>query len=162
MFQPHAILHPTDFSELSRHAYPVALDLARQYGARLVLLHVTHPPRPGDISYGEIATELEPEGYLNHLVKELQEFCPPLPNVQAEGPAPGASVEYVVREGEPAHEIVTVAQAFGCDLIVITTHGRTGLNRLLLGSTAERVIRLSRCPVLAIKAPEPNAPARPT
>jgi nucleotide-binding universal stress UspA family protein len=66
-------------------------------------------------------------------------------------------VERRLEEGDPATQIVRVAQETGCDLIVLGTHGRTGLDRLLMGGVAEQVVRLASCPVLTLKAPFPNA-----
>jgi nucleotide-binding universal stress UspA family protein len=142
MFQPHVILHPTDFSERSRYAFQVAVDLARQNRARLVLLHVAHPPGPEDVSYAEAASELQPEGYHRRLGLQMRQFLPPPADLK---------VEYVVREGAPADEIVEAARQHHGDLLVIGTHGKTGLSRVLLGSTAERIVRLAPCAVLTIK-----------
>ncbi len=144
MFPPHVILHPTDLAESSRHAFQTAVDLARHHHARLVLLLVAHPPRLGELSYAEAATELQPEGLFRRLGLEMRQALPAPPDVP---------LEYLVRQGSPAPEVAAVARELGADLIVIATHGRTGLNRLLLGSTAEQILRQAPCAVLITKAP---------
>jgi nucleotide-binding universal stress UspA family protein len=144
MFQPRVILHPTDFSDRSAHALGIAADLARQHGAKLLIVHVAETLGPENVTYGEVATQLEPAGYRQRILDDLRRSVP--------APA-GVSVQYLVAEGDPAEEIDRVARERGCDLIVLGTHGRTGLGRLLTGSVAERVVRLAACPVLTVKLP---------
>jgi universal stress protein A len=137
MFQPRVILHPTDFSDRSAHALGIAADLARQHGAKLLILHVAETLGPENVTYGEVATQLEPAGYRQRVLDDLRKSVPA---------PPGVSVEYLVAEGDPAEEIDRVARERGCYLIVLGTHGRTG-------SVAERVVRLAACPVLTVKLP---------
>jgi universal stress protein A len=144
MFRPRAILHPTDFSDCSGYAFHIAVDLARQNQAALLVLHVAETLGPENVTYGEAASQLEPEAYRQRLEDELRRRVP--------APA-GLHVDHVLAAGEPAREIERVAREHSCDLIVMGTHGRTGLSRLLVGSVAELVIRLAPCPVLTAKLP---------
>jgi nucleotide-binding universal stress UspA family protein len=139
------ILHPTDFSRNSESAFHMACALARDYGARLVLLHVKPLPT---VAYGEFGA-LPPEA-TDHL-EELKER---LARVQADDSA--IAVDRYVVEGEIAWEILRMAGEVKCDLIVMGTHGRGGLGRLLMGSVAELVVRKAGCPVLTVKNPVPE------
>jgi nucleotide-binding universal stress UspA family protein len=133
------ILVPIDWSEPSDRAFRLAASLARDHAARLLLLHVV--PLPA-VMYGP-----PPESYLGHVLEGLSRLKPADPKVRT---------EYSVGEGDPAAVILDTARGGSCDLIVMGTHGRTGLNRLVLGSVAERVVRKAPCPVLTVRA---NAPA---
>ena len=139
MLSLQTILHPTDFSSHSEFAYRVARALARFYKARLVVLHVL--PAPPFIPPGErewlsgAAGDRHPKEWAK--LREL-------------------SRHWRLRQGRPASEIITVAKGVDCDLIVMGTHGRTGLRRTLLGSVAEDVLRHAPCPVLTVR------PALPT
>jgi nucleotide-binding universal stress UspA family protein len=145
MLPIRTILHPTDFSPQSAHAYQLACALARDYRARLVLLHV-HPP---EIVYGEgYVLPPDPAVVLKELEQELDHLPPP---------DPGIRVDRVFKEGDPVTDILATARETGCDLIVMGTHGRTGVGRLLMGSVAEAVLRRAPCPVLTLKAPLPGA-----
>jgi nucleotide-binding universal stress UspA family protein len=144
VFQPRTILHPTDFSSPAQAALDLAADLARQYGAALLILHVADTLGPEKLTFAEAATELEPESYRQHLERDLRELVPA---------PPGVSVRYLLAEGKPAKEISRIAKEQNCDLIVLGTRGRGGLEHLLLGSTAERVVHLAPCPVLVTKGP---------
>ncbi len=136
------ILHPTDFSELAGHAFHMACALARDYGARLIVCHVYQPP---PVAYGEFGvTPPPPEDAPESLRERLAHIHP------AEE---GVDVQHYLLEGDPADEIIELGRDSQCDLIVMGTHGRTGLGRLLMGSVAERVMRRAPCPVLTIKAP---------
>jgi nucleotide-binding universal stress UspA family protein len=137
------ILHPTDFSESSEAAFALACALARDHRCRLVVLHVIEVPVAAYLS-GVLVPE--PETELNKVWANLRELRP----------ADSATlVQHRLVEGEPANEIVRVAAEMDCDLIVVGTHGRTGLKRLPLGSVAETVLRRAPCPVLTIKVPVP-------
>ncbi|HEY8505794.1 MAG TPA: universal stress protein [Gemmataceae bacterium] len=146
MLPIRTVLHPTDFSENSAFALRLASSLARDYGGRLIVLHVAPPAIVG---YGEGAVPPEPEGYMDMLREQLHALV-------SEKEA-GVPVEYVLTEGETVPEILRVAEERGCDVIVMGTHGRTGLGRVLLGSVAEQVVRRAPCPVVTAKAP----PGRP-
>lgn len=133
------VLHPTDFSENSEYAFRVACGLARDYNARLVLLHVMAPPM---VIYagGPVPAETWPS------IDEVQEKLREL-----QGQAHGVRVETQVLEGDPVDMILRAAEETDCDAVVMGTHGRTGLGRLLMGSVAEAVIRKAPCPVLSVK-----------
>jgi nucleotide-binding universal stress UspA family protein len=135
------ILHPTDFSERSAFAFSLACTLARDYAARLVLVHVT----PTVVVSGElVAIPPQPPDVWKTLQEQLANWRSPDPNV---------SVEHHLKEGDPATEIMRLAQETKGDLIVMGTHGRTGLDRLLMGSVAEGVLPKAPCPVLTGKTP---------
>ena len=153
MFQPRLLLHPTDFSDSSHYAYQVALDLARQHGGKILVLHVVETLGPENVTYGEATTKLEPEAYRQRLWDDLRREVP--------APEGGVPVEHFLAEGDPAHQIERLARERQCDLIVMGTHGHTGLLHLLVGSVAEKVIRLAPCPVLITKLPlSSTAPAQ--
>jgi nucleotide-binding universal stress UspA family protein len=140
------ILHPTDFSPQAEYAFRLASALARDYNARLIIMHVKMVPA---VAYGEFAA-LPPdaEESVESLKERLTQLKPR-----------GCAVEYVLTEGVPAEEIVNVAGDKHCDLILMGTHGRTGLGRLLMGSVAELVVRKAPCPVLTVKTPVVAEPA---
>jgi nucleotide-binding universal stress UspA family protein len=151
MLPIRTIVHPTDFSESSDAAFRLACSAARDYGARLLVLHVVRPPPAVAFEAGSML--VEPEGYRDELWERLSRLQPRHANVR---------LEHRLAEGDPAGEILDLARESGCDLIVMGTHGRTGLGRLLLGSVAEQVVRKAPCPVLTVKAPFPQVePPRP-
>jgi nucleotide-binding universal stress UspA family protein len=143
MLSLRTILHPTDFSERSRCAFSVACALARDYNAHLVVLHVDHLPLA---VYGDVLAAPRPEDYRNRLRDQLRALQ-----------SPGVAVEHRLNEGTPVTEIIGVAEEAHADLIVMGTHGRTGLGRLLMGSVAEQVVRKAPCPVLTVRVPFPAA-----
>jgi len=143
MLKIQTILFPTDFSETSQYALHLAFALARDCQARLIVLHVATPP--SFVTYGEFEKVFqESSGYRHELEEKLRQ-CQ----------KPDCTAEFQLQEGDPGDEIIHVAQGTPCDLIVMGTHGRTGLGRLLMGSVAEKVLRRAPCPVLTIKAPFP-------
>ena len=147
MLTIRAILVAADFSGCSEDAFRVACALARDYRARLIVLHVATPPP--FITPGELQRALQrPDGYRAELEGRLRLVY------AVDSPA---SVEYRVHDGDPAVEILGVAREAACDLIVMGTHGRTGLGRLLMGSVAEQVVRKAPCPVLTVKVPLASA-----
>jgi nucleotide-binding universal stress UspA family protein len=149
MLNIRAILVAADFSGCSEDAFRVALSLARDYRARLIVLHVPTPPP--FVTPGELQRTLQrPDGYRAELEGRLR-------LVYAADSLP--EVEYRVEDGDPAVEILAAAREVRCDLIVMGTHGRTGLGRLLMGSVAEQVVRKAACPVLTVKVPLPSASA---
>jgi nucleotide-binding universal stress UspA family protein len=135
------ILHPTDFSDASAHALTMAVGLARDYHARLVVLHAVEPP----VYYGELGVNVVP---LDDYRKEAEERVAALL-----GPGCPVAVDHLVTEGVAAQEILRVAGEFHCELIVLGSHGRTGIGRVLMGSVAEEVARKSPCPVLVVRVP---------
>jgi nucleotide-binding universal stress UspA family protein len=148
MFAPKRILHPTDFSECSTLAFQVAIDLANQNQATLIVLHAVETLGPENVSYGEARSQLEPDAYRQRLMDEIKQIVPPA----------GSSIpmEHVVVEGEPAEQIDRFALENKIDLIVMGTHGRTGLARLLSGSVMEQALRGTPCPVLVVRMQHPS------
>jgi nucleotide-binding universal stress UspA family protein len=140
----HTILHPTDYSELSHAAMQYAVEEARLRGACLIILHTVETLGPENATFGEVMSQPQPEAYRKRLWDELHR----------EKPAdPAIPVEYLLAEDEPVEAIVRVAAERHCDLIVLGSHGRQGLQRLLGGSIAEQVMRRASCPVLVVKRP---------
>lgn len=135
-----AILHPTDFSPSSEVALKLAASLARDHGARLEVVHVVQPPA---VAIGE--SLLEPAW--EEIKQEARAALDSLPS-----PDPALPLEKRLLDGDPAEQILQAAADLGCDLIVMGTHGRGGLARLLMGSVAEQVVRKAACPVLTLKA----------
>jgi len=140
------ILHATDFSDLSINAFHAAHALARDHGARLILLYV-QPPQ--EIIEGEFGTPPpEPEPSEEEILERLEAMVPEDSPVEAEA---------VVARGVPAEAIVQAAKDTHCDLIVMGTHGRKGLARLLHASVADHVTRAAPCPVLALRTSQTEA-----
>jgi nucleotide-binding universal stress UspA family protein len=144
------ILHPTDFSECSERALRTARALAQDRGSRLILLHVMPLET---VIYGTVPVPLD--------VRAVRDSLATLAS-GVDGPDLKYPVATRVTQGDAAAEIVRVAgDEPGCGLIVMGTHGRSGLGRLLMGSVAEAVLRSAACPVLTVKNPHPGtSPAR--
>ena len=137
------IVFPTDFSTLSDAALAYATSFARDTGARLLIVHVEEPPAAyggGEMYYGL------PEPDTAALSAMLHKVVPPDARVP---------FEHRLLLGDPAAEIVELARGAYADLIVMASHGRTGLRRLLMGSVAEAVVRRAPCSVLTFKPHEP-------
>jgi nucleotide-binding universal stress UspA family protein len=151
MLTLRTILHPTDFSEHSDNAFRLACSLARDYGARLLVLHVLERPL---LTYTGVMTAPPPppptEEQRQSVREQLHRIKPP---------DPALGVEHLLEEGDPATAILQVAQERPCELIVMGSHGRTGLGRLLMGSVAEQVVRKASCPVLTVKIPQRPVPS---
>jgi len=147
------ILFPTDFSEPSDYALNYALSLAMEYGATLVLLHVIE-----EFHYSTYYEDLNApsERIYAEVLKEAEERMGQVVSAEEREKLKAASgeVEQVIRKGEPFSEVIQAAREEEIDLIVMGTHGKTGLSHALMGSTAERVVRLAPCPVLTIRSPE--------
>jgi len=137
------ILFPTDFSPFGQEALRWATALARDSDATLIIVHVEEPP----MSYGggEVFIGAE-EGDREELRKSLVKIIP------SDAKVP---FEHKLLVGDPATVLVEAADEENADLIVLGTHGRTGLTRLLMGSVAEAVVRRAKCPVLVVKHPSP-------
>jgi nucleotide-binding universal stress UspA family protein len=149
----HRILCPLDLSEFSKRAFEHGLVLARWYGAKVVALHVfTGFMPPGDESTYPAWLRRVPEAR-KEIDRELRE--------QVSSPlAEGMDVPLVVGEGDPVSEILAQAKAMPADLVVMSTHGRSGFDRLTLGSVAYKVLRKSPCPVLVVPAQPAGPEAR--
>ncbi|MCS7166712.1 MAG: universal stress protein [Gemmatales bacterium] len=135
------ILHPTDFSEPAKAAWQTACALARFYGARLVALHVVFPLTAA-------YTEVIPTEAIEQQIASGRQALEQLEPTEA-----GLAVEKRLETGDPVEMILRVAGELPADLIVMGSHGRTGLARLLMGSVAEQVVRKAPCPVLVVKRP---------
>lgn len=142
------ILFATDFSPASDAALQYATSLARDSGATLLILHVEELPAP--YAAGEMLMP-QPEFPNPELRKMLDAVVPPDKSVK---------YEHHLVLGTPAEDIVRIADEEGVDLIVIGTHGRTGLMRVLMGSAAEAVMRRAKCPVLVVKQSNKTAAAK--
>jgi nucleotide-binding universal stress UspA family protein len=142
------ILFPTDFSEGSNHALHFAADFAKHYNAKLYILHVvydvmkatdSHIPH---VSADDLYEELD-----KWALGEIETCC-----IEEIRGLP--DVEKKVIQGIPHEEVIKMASDEKIDMIVMGTYGRTGLDRLLFGSTAERVVRRAPCPVFTVRVPE--------
>jgi nucleotide-binding universal stress UspA family protein len=142
-----SILLPTDFSECAESALPYAVQMARTTNARLLCLHVIEPMMP-PVGYAPVTEPLPTVDISEQLQASAERELPKLAEREE---CAGLEVEEVIAHGEAAAEIVRVARERDVDLIVISSHGRTGLGRMLFGSTAESVVRHARCPVLVVK-----------
>jgi nucleotide-binding universal stress UspA family protein len=140
------IVHPTDFSTASRPAFAKALELAKATRSGLVVLHVLNPSLP------VIADEpISPPTY-ERLRRASRDWAQEqLARAIARATAAGVRATPLVREGPEAQQIARVARARRASMIVMGTHGRTGVKRVVLGSVASRVLSLAPCPVLTVR-----------
>lgn len=136
MIHVKKILYPTDFSSYSNQAYFHAVALAEHHNASLTVLYVFVP---GTTDFG--GSELEERSHWRDQLEQIRPINPAIP------------VRHVFLDGDPATEIVRFASDACIDLIVMGTHGRTGLERLLVGSVTEKVMRGAPCSILAVKLP---------
>jgi nucleotide-binding universal stress UspA family protein len=151
MIEIRAILCPTDFSEFSRHALDHALAIAKLYESRITLLHVC-PVAAGAVyapGVGVAPTSLLTIEDRDTALAAMRRFA------EAEA-GPKARIGFDVAEGNPANEILDRAKTRKNDLIVMGTHGRSGFERLLLGSVTEKVLRKATCPVLSVPRRAPD------
>jgi len=142
------ILYCTDFSEGARSALPLAIDLAKKYGASLHLVHVYQEPEP--LTEYEISSNMKMDWIrmAQTLGREIEER---LKKICSEVSQEVGPCRYTLLRGKPHLEIVRYAKENGIDLIILASHGLSGLEHVLFGSTAERVLRESSCPVLVVK-----------
>lgn len=138
------ILAPTDFSELSNVAVDYAFSMAKPLGAKMIFLHSLEPIEETSAMtafYRELYTLSKERAntFLNALVQRAKNM--------------GIEAEARLADGPPFVDIIKTAKKVGADLIIMGTHGRTGLSHLMIGSQAERVVRQSPCPVLTVKSP---------
>jgi nucleotide-binding universal stress UspA family protein len=143
------ILHATDFSRASRPALAKAIALARQNRAPLTIVHVLSPPMvPVGGDFGYI-----PPKTLDAIDQQARQHARrALAALAARAKKAGARTNVLIVDGVPQDQIPRAVRRTRADLVVIGTHGRTGLTKVLLGSVAERVIRLVACPVLTVRA----------
>lgn len=141
------ILSAVDFSENSECAFDYALTLATQFNAELTIMHVINEPVDlrgfyvPHISFEQLEKEIE-----GSAVKMMETFC----SSKLGG---FSNYKTSIVTGIPYDEIIAAAAKIDASLIVLGTHGRTGLDRILFGSTAERVVRAATCPVLTVRLP---------
>jgi universal stress protein A len=140
IFNLKRILVPVDFSPCSKKALQYAIPFAQQFDAELTLLYVLQP-NPPMLEMAPVETE-----NVRDATRELEALRGTVPAAIRAGA--------VVRTGQPHFEIIEVAKQSGSDLIILSTHGRSGFERVLLGSTAEKVIRHAHCPVLVVREHE--------
>ena len=140
MIRIKKILYPTDFSSYSNQAYFHAIALAENHKASLTVLFVYNPD--SITTPGSQGDELADRRYWQGQLEQIRPVDTRIP------------VTHVLLEGDPAAEIVRYGRDAGIDLIVMGTHGRTGIERLLLGSVAEKVMREASCSVLVVKLPK--------
>jgi nucleotide-binding universal stress UspA family protein len=142
------ILFATDFSEGSSSSLPYAVSIAKQYGAKLYFVHVIYDVVKTSgwyvphVSMDELYRDMEKNAKAQlekSFIEEIRGY---------------KDVEHVVLKGTPYEEISRFAEENKIDLIVIGTHGRKGLDRMLFGSTAEQVVRYAPCPVLTVRLPK--------
>lgn len=140
------ILVPIDFSDCSKKALQYALPLAKEHQATITLLYIVPPAYRGDeystFNYAQLEASMR-EGGEKDLAKLAADEVPG-----------GLPTDRIVAVGSPAREIIETAKALPADLIVIATHGRTGLKHAFLGSVAEHVVRRAPCPVFVVRERE--------
>jgi nucleotide-binding universal stress UspA family protein len=144
------ILVPVDFSPHAEHAFTYATTLAERFGAKLALLYVVDDSFATGGWSSEIYVPNVPE-LMENLIADADRR---LATLKASAAALGLTAETAVIRGRPAHAIVEHAQNGGFDLIVMGTHGRTGMSHVVMGSVAERVLRKAPCPVLTVRGTE--------
>jgi len=144
------ILLPTDFSGCANYALPYAAAIARAANARIICVHVVEPVVPA-VGYTGLADPMPMADISEQLEDSAERQLPKLAECEE---CSGLNVEEVIVHGDAAAEIVRVASEEEVDLIVISSHGRTGLGRMIFGSTAESVVRHASCPVLVVKPPQ--------
>jgi nucleotide-binding universal stress UspA family protein len=133
MLPVKTLLHPTDLTEASRHAFDLACQIARDRGARVVALHVAPPPN-------RHSTEV----VIGNPLAGLREIAPDVP------------IDTRLEKGDPAGVILRTAEEMKCDLIVMGTHGRTGLSHWFSGHVADEVAQRAACAVLTMRCPFPE------
>jgi len=147
MFPVNKILCPIDFSEHSLEALDNAVEMAQNLSSELVLTHIISPipvrPTPTQPS------EFDVSGYRDTLEENSEEN---MDSVIKKHIPDNVKVKKVIRSGMPAQEIDDIAEEENIDLLIISTHGRTGLSHVIFGSVAEKIIRHAPCPVLTIRS----------
>jgi nucleotide-binding universal stress UspA family protein len=143
------ILFCTDFSENSYWAFTYALNLAKNYNSKLFILHVTPVPTCPE----QLTIYLPPEKLRGLMIAQKNELEKELNTHYLRNLSEIKNHKVLFKEGEPFMEIIQMAKKESVNLIVMGTHGRTGLDHVLFGSTAEKVVRKSPCPVLTIRLP---------
>lgn len=141
------ILVPIDFSDYSRSALKYAVNFCKNCNAEMILIYVVEPViYPPDFSMGQIAIPSVNSEWDERARQELEKLA------KEEIPST-VKVRTVIKTGKPFVEIVETASELDVDLIIIATHGRSGVEHILFGSTAEKVVRKAPCPVLTLREP---------
>ncbi len=140
------ILVPIDFSDYSKNALKYATEFAKTFSAKLYLIYVVEPMiYPADFSMGQIAIPSTDINIQNRAEEEFKKLTDEIDK--------SLQVETIIKTGKPFVEINETALEKDIDLIIIATHGHTGVEHLLFGSTAEKVVRKAPCPVLTLREP---------
>jgi nucleotide-binding universal stress UspA family protein len=141
------ILVPIDFSDYSKNALKYAVNIVQTFKAEMFLIYVVEPViYPPDFSMGQIAIPSVNTEWDERAKDELKKLA------DAEIPKE-IKVQTIVKTGKPFLEIIDTAAEKDIDLIVIATHGHSGVEHILFGSTAEKVVRKAPCPVLTLREP---------
>lgn len=144
-FQIKRILVPVDFSEHSQKALRYALAFASQFGAEVALVHIVEQMvYPGDWMYPPLA--------VTDFATEKREQV--IAKLRALDEGSGVKTHHIVRLGRAWQEVIEIAKEMKSDMIILATHGYTGLKHVLLGSVAEKILRHAPCPVLSVRADE--------
>ena len=148
MFEPKNILVAVDFSEHSKNALQYAISFAKQFKAEVILVYVVEPTiYPADFSFGQVSIP----SFENELRERGKEELEQLVKTQIAGTLQARTI---VLTGKPFLEIINTACDEEVDIIVIATHGHTGVEHILFGGTAEKVVRKAPCPVLVVRPVE--------
>lgn len=144
-FKLRKILVPVDFSECSKKGLEYAIAFAREFKAELLLLHVVEPllPCPELTAVDTASLQAESREYADKELRDLRLRV-----------GDAAACETFLREGKASRTITETAREAAVDLIIISTHGHSGLSRIVLGSTTEQVVRRANCPVLVVREHE--------
>jgi nucleotide-binding universal stress UspA family protein len=141
------ILVPIDFSDYSKKALQYSVQFAKSFGAGISLIYVIEPAvYPADFSMGQVAVPAADMDLHERAKEELK-------NLADSEISDDVEVEIILKTGKPYVEIIEAATEIDSDLIIIATHGHTGVEHLLFGSTAEKVVRKAPCPVLTLREP---------
>ena len=141
------ILVPIDFSDYSKNALRYAVQFAKQFKAKMYLIYVVEPMiYPADFSMGQVAIPSMDSDLQNRADEELKSLAKNFIESSIKS-------ETIIRTGKPFVEINETAKEVDADLIIMATHGHTGVEHLLFGSTAEKVVRKAPCPVLTLREP---------
>ncbi|GAB4128024.1 MAG: universal stress protein [Ignavibacteriales bacterium] len=141
------ILVPIDFSDYSKNALKYAVDFALTFKSKIFLIYVIEPMiYPTDFSIGQVAIPAVENDMSARAEEELKNLIRTEIGDKVES-------DFMIKSGKPFLEIIETASELDIDLIIISTHGHTGVEHLLFGSTAEKVVRKAPCPVLTIREP---------
>lgn len=154
---PKKLMFCTDFSENSRPAFHYAAEIAQAFGAELTIFHVINSSRLGYPAF-EVGVPFDLQGVLTSINESVEKAFQGLVAECQE--AACKDTKSASRMGVPANEIVRFAEEEGIELIIMGTHGWTGFRHLILGSTAENVVRTASCPVLTVKSGGPGSRGR--